>query len=50
MPDLKYKRILLKLSGELLGGENGYGINTSEVEAIARRSKKFMYWMLKSRS
>ncbi len=40
MPDLKYKRILLKLSGESLGGENGYGINTSEVEAIARRIKE----------
>jgi uridylate kinase len=37
MPDLKYKRILLKLSGEALGGENGYGINVSEVEAIAKR-------------
>jgi uridylate kinase len=36
---LKYKRILLKLSGESLGGENGFGINTSEVEAIAKRIK-----------
>jgi len=37
MSELKYKRILLKLSGEAIGGENGYGINVSEAEAIARR-------------
>jgi uridylate kinase len=40
MTNLKYKRILLKLSGEALGGENGYGINVSEVEAIAGRIKE----------
>ncbi len=37
MTELKYKRILLKLSGESLGGENGFGISVSEAEAIARR-------------
>jgi uridylate kinase len=36
---LKYKRILLKLSGEAMGGESGYGINVSEAEAIALRVK-----------
>ena len=40
MAELKYRRILLKLSGEALGGEAGYGINVSEVEAIARRVKE----------
>src|SRR5687768_15027073 len=40
MADLKYKRILLKLSGEAIGGENGSGINVSEVEAIAGRVKE----------
>jgi uridylate kinase len=40
MADLKYRRILLKLSGEALGGESGFGINVSEVEAIARRVKE----------
>lgn len=40
MAELKYRRILLKLSGEALGGENGFGINVSEVEAIARRVKE----------
>ncbi len=37
MTQLKYKRILLKLSGEAMGRENGFGINVDEVEAIARR-------------
>jgi uridylate kinase len=37
MTYLKYKRILLKLSGEAMGRENGFGINVDEVEAIARR-------------
>lgn len=37
MTELKYKRVLLKLSGESLGGENGFGISVSEAEAIARR-------------
>lgn len=40
MTDLKYKRVLLKLSGEALGGENGFGINVSEVEQISRRIKE----------
>lgn len=40
MTERKYKRILLKLSGEALGGENSYGINVSEVEAIAGRIKE----------
>ena len=40
MSELKYKRILLKLGGEAIGGENGYGINVSEAEAIAGRVKE----------
>jgi len=39
MTDLKYKRILLKLSGEALSAPSGYGIDVSEAEAIARRIK-----------
>jgi uridylate kinase len=31
-----YRRILLKLSGEALAGEGGYGINTDVLEEIAR--------------
>lgn len=37
MSELKYKRILLKLGGEALGGESGFGIDVAEVEAIAAR-------------
>ena len=40
MSDLKYKRILLKLSGEALAGSSGFGIDVSEAEAIASRIKE----------
>ncbi|MDD2921878.1 MAG: UMP kinase [Anaerolineales bacterium] len=40
MAELKYKRILLKLSGEALGGEAGFGINVQEAESIASRIKE----------
>lgn len=35
--DLKYKRILLKLSGEALAGADGYGIDPEEAEGLAER-------------
>ena len=31
----KYKRILLKLSGETLGGEQGLGFNYSTIRSLA---------------
>ncbi len=37
---LKYKRILLKLSGEALQGKRGFGIDPVEVRDIAKRIKK----------
>jgi uridylate kinase len=40
MPELKYKRVLLKLSGEALAGPSGYGIDPTEVESIAHRLKE----------
>jgi uridylate kinase len=40
MSKLKYKRILLKLTGEALAGESGYGINVAEAEVIASRVKE----------
>jgi uridylate kinase len=40
MDELKYKRILLKLSGEALAGSSGFGIDVSETEAIASRIKQ----------
>jgi len=39
MTDLKYRRILLKLSGESLAGEDGHGIDPLQAEAIAQRVK-----------
>jgi uridylate kinase len=40
MGDLKYKRILLKLSGEALSGPSGFGIDVTRAEAIASRIKE----------
>jgi uridylate kinase len=37
--NLKYQRILLKLSGEALGGEGGQGLDPTQAEAIAQRVK-----------
>ena len=37
---MKYKRVVLKLSGEALAGEKGFGINPPVVEDIARQIKK----------
>jgi uridylate kinase len=39
MANLKFKRILLKLSGESLAGPNGFGIDPEQAEAIAERVK-----------
>lgn len=38
--DLKYKRMLLKLSGEALMGDDAYGINTSVLEFVASEVKE----------
>ncbi|HEY2981790.1 MAG TPA: UMP kinase [Anaerolineales bacterium] len=40
MSELKYHRILLKLSGEALSGPAGYGIDVTEAESIAQRIKE----------
>ena len=37
MVDAKYKRILLKLSGEALMGEGEYGINASTLRMVAQQ-------------
>ena len=37
---MKYKRILLKLSGESLMGEQGYGIDSQRLAAYARQIKE----------
>lgn len=36
MAEIKYRRILLKLGGEALAGEGGFGINPRQAEFVAR--------------
>lgn len=40
MSDIKYKRILLKLSGEALTSKSGFGIDVAAAETIAGRIKE----------
>ena len=40
METTKYKRVVLKLSGESLAGDQGFGINPPVVEDIASQIKK----------
>lgn len=40
MPELYYKRVLLKLSGEALAGDQGYGIDPHTIKAIADEVKE----------
>lgn len=40
MAPLKYKRVLLKLSGEALAGEQGYGIDSSILDQYSREIKQ----------
>ena len=40
MQDIKYKRILLKLSGEALAGKNGTGVDVETVGAICDKIKE----------
>lgn len=39
MADIKYKRIVLKLSGEALSGSQGYGIDPETIRSIAQQIK-----------
>ncbi|GEO78571.1 uridylate kinase [Companilactobacillus mindensis DSM 14500] len=39
MPDIKYKRIILKVSGEALAGKKGFGINPPVIKKIAEQIK-----------
>ncbi|MFT8314725.1 MAG: UMP kinase [Clostridium sp.] len=42
MESIKYKRIMLKLSGEALAGENGYGIDFKVAKRIAEEIKEIV--------
>ncbi len=40
MESPKYKRVVLKLSGEALAGDQGFGINPSVIKSIAQQVKE----------
>src|SRR5690625_8009650 len=40
MTTTKYRRIVLKLSGEALSGEQGYGIEPKVIQSIAKQVKE----------
>src|SRR4030065_255951 len=40
MPETKYKRVLLKLSGEALSGKGSYGIDNTTITKIAGQIKE----------
>jgi len=42
MSELKYRRILLKLGGEALAGEGGFGINPRQAEFLAQRVRQIV--------
>ncbi|KAJ51555.1 uridylate kinase [Clostridium tetanomorphum] len=42
MNNIKYKRIMLKLSGEALAGEKGYGIDFEVVQNISKQIKELV--------
>lgn len=42
MPELKYKRVLLKLSGEALAGSKGNGVDTKTVGEICDKIKEIV--------
>lgn len=46
----KFKRILLKLSGESLMGEQGYGIDVKRLNEYALQIQEALNWAFKSAS
>ncbi len=40
--ELKYKRVILKLSGEVLAGKKGFGVDYETVETIAKTIKELV--------
>lgn len=39
---IKYKRIVLKLSGEAIAGEKGFGIDPATIKTMVAELKKYM--------
>ena len=42
MSEIKYKRVLLKLSGEMLGGQEKRGIDISVLDQISNQIKTLL--------
>ena len=42
MSEIKYKRVLLKLSGEMLGGQEKRGIDISVLDEISNQIKRML--------
>ncbi len=40
MAEIKYKRVLLKLSGEALSGEKGFGFDPETAKSVAKEIKE----------
>ena len=38
--DLKYKRVLIKISGEALAGDKGFGFDEKKIDSICQSIKK----------
>ena len=43
----KYKRVVLKLSGEALAGEDGFGINPIIIKSVAQQVAEVAKWIVK---
>ena len=43
---VKYKRVLLKLSGEALSGDKGFGLDMDTIQTILKASKTPTIWVL----
>lgn len=50
MTDLKYKRIVLKLSGEALAGDQGFGIHPPVIKRSLKKLRMYLNWVFKLES
>ena len=39
---LKYKRVLIKISGEALSGDKGFGFDERKIDVISQNIKKYI--------
>ena len=50
MSDIRYKRVLLKLSGEALMGDGQYGIDPKVTDHLAKQVKELLPLVMRSAS